>query len=168
MGDGTPTFSLAKSFIFILFLPQNPSSSPPQATISNALTNAVLTPNVVTAFQGDPPRITVKMNNLYPTGTSWVVIYPGTPASNPSATASVTVPDSSATAPNNGLWIARPNVTFDLANSGLITTTPSSTAKSYTIKAVQQLPVSLYPTQPRRFCLRRSSPSNLASKSPAR
>ena len=113
--------------------------------ISNALTNAALPPNVVTAFQGDPPRITVKMNNLYPTGTSWVVIYPGTPTSNSSATGSVSILNSTATAPNNGLWTNRPPVTFDLANSTLINTAPSNTAHSYTIEAVQELPLSQYP-----------------------
>jgi hypothetical protein len=145
MGDGT-AYILASQVIYLYpFSPAEASSSPPQATISNALTNAVLTPNVVTAFQGDPPRITVKMNNLYPTGTSWVVIYPGTPTSNSLAAGSVSIPNSSAIAPNNGLWTNRLPVTFDLANSTLINTTPSNIAHSYTIEAVQELPLAQYP-----------------------
>ena len=144
MGDGT-TYIIASQVIYLYPFAPAESTSPPTAMISNALTNAALPPNVVTAFQGDPPRITVKMNNLYPTGTSWVVIYPGTPTSNSSATGSVSILNSTATAPNNGLWTNRPPVTFDLANSTLINTAPSNTAHSYTIEAVQELPLSQYP-----------------------
>ncbi|MBV8378632.1 MAG: hypothetical protein JO279_16675 [Verrucomicrobia bacterium] len=49
------------------------------------------------AFQGDPPRFTVNMYNLYPNGTTAVIIYPGTPLS---ATGAATViPITSAATP---------------------------------------------------------------------
>jgi hypothetical protein len=115
----------------------------PNAAFSNALTKASAGsnpspyvspyPSPTPVFQGDAPRLTVQMNNLYPNGTSSVIIYAGTP-SNPGTATPITV--TVTTTPNGAMYTSAPPITFELAPY----ITASTTAQTYTIVAVQQLP----------------------------
>jgi hypothetical protein len=137
---------------YIQLYPYTPTQqNPPTATFSNTLTQSgpllTFTPNVstapvpVNAYQGDPPRITVQLSNLYPGSTTWLVIYPNDPVSNPTQTGSVTIPNTTMTdTADNGLWSR--TVTFDLG-SALVACGINQSAtgpQEYTVEAVQKLP----------------------------
>jgi len=126
-------------------------TSSPTALFTNAVTSvqAVSNPSPYASpspaplvFQGDAPRFTVQMNDLYPNSTSSVIIYPGTPISNPTASGYATITITTATTPNNGLYTTATPITFEVAP---YITTSTTTAQTYTIAAIQTLP-SAYPT----------------------
>jgi hypothetical protein len=131
------------------FLPTQ--NNPPTATYSNVLNpgGPVLNfiPNVstgsppVNVYVGNPPRITTQMNNLYPGSTSWLIIYPNDPVSNPTAAGSVTLANSMMTdTVDNGTWSR--TFTFDLASALIACGINQSAtgAQEYTVEAIQQLP----------------------------
>jgi hypothetical protein len=118
----------------------------PSALFTNAVTSvqAVSNPSPYASpapaplvFQGDPPRFTVQLNDLYPNGATSVIIYPGTPASNPSATGSAPITITAAATPNSGLYTTAPPITFEVAS---YISTSSTAPLTYTIAAVQTLP----------------------------
>jgi hypothetical protein len=148
-GNGTNTVLDTKT---IYQYPWNYNSSQtvaPSALFSNAVTGASDQaasnpspyaspfPSPSPVFQGDPPRFTVAMNNLYPAGTTSVIIYPGTPVSNPTASGQQTVAITTTGAPNSGLWTTAPKISFEVAP---YINTSATTAQTYTIAAVQTLP----------------------------
>jgi hypothetical protein len=94
-------------------------------------------PSPSPVFQGDSPRFTVAMNNLYPAGATSVIIYSGTPASNPTASGQQTVAITSTATPNSGLWTTAPKISFEVAP---YINTSATTAQTYTIAAIQTLP----------------------------
>jgi hypothetical protein len=136
----------------IQLFPNTPTQgNPPTGTYSNVLnpTGPVLSyiPNVstgdppVNSYQGNPPRISVQITNLYPGSTSSLIIYPSTPLLNSTRTGEVTIANSSLTdTANNGLWSR--TFTFDLGTAlvqcGINTSTPG--AQNYTVESVEQLP----------------------------
>jgi hypothetical protein len=77
------------------------------------------------------------MNNLYPTGSTSVIIYSGTPVSNPTASGQQTVAITAIPTPNSGLWTTAPKITFEVAP---YINTSATTAQTYTIAAIQTLP----------------------------
>jgi hypothetical protein len=118
----------------------------PTALFTNAITNVQTASNpypyptptpAALVFQGDPPRFTVQMNDLYPNGVTSVIIYPGTPASNPTATGFATIAVTSATTPNSGLYTNASPATFEVQS---YINTSVTTAQTYTIAAIQTLP----------------------------
>jgi hypothetical protein len=155
MGDNTQ-YVLDTKVIYLYPWNTGSQASAPTALISNALTRGLVqgnyspyagpSPTPSPYLHGDPPRVTVQMNNLYPAGTSWVIIYSGTPISNPTATGYAVIANTTATAPAGGLWTNRPAVTFELASPtppNYVSTT-ATTPQTYTLAAVQQLPSSAY------------------------
>jgi hypothetical protein len=122
----------------------------PTAIFTNAVTNAAPS-GTPFAFQGDPPRFTVKMTNLYPNGTTSVIIFPGTPVSNPTASGSATIAITRATTPTTpttgGLYTpAAPiPITFETLATLQTITASATTPPTYTIAAMQTLP-SIYAT----------------------
>jgi hypothetical protein len=145
LGDGTQ-YVLDTKVIYLY--PWSPGSlaGAPTASIANAITNGPVqgnpspyaAPSPSPFMHGDPPRVTVQMKNLYPAGTSSVIIYSGTPVSNPTCTGYRVIANTAATAPTGGLWTNRPAVTFELAPTYVSTT--ANTPQTYTIAALQQLP----------------------------
>jgi hypothetical protein len=86
-------------------------------------------------FHGEFPRFTVQMNNLYPSGTTSVTLYPNDPSTNPTKTNSQTV--QTALAPGGALELTAPLLSINLAQY----ITPSTTAaQTYTLQVTQQLP----------------------------
>jgi len=130
-------------------------SAAPIATFYNALTNSQASgnaspyatpfPAASPVFQGDPPRFTIQFNNLYPAGTTSVIIYPGTPV-NPTGTAYVipitqkTTPAATATTPVGGLYAGASPITFETLGPLTKITASTATPPTYTIAAVQTLP----------------------------
>lgn len=147
-GSSIPTV-LDTKYIYVYPYGSGQSIFPPNAAFTNALTNSAFpyaTPNPSPSptLTGDPPRVTVSLGNLYPSGTTSVIIYSGTPVSNPNATGYIVIPTTTATTPTgtttnaNGTILAiDPSVTFELApyiNSSV------TTAQNYTIAVLQTLP----------------------------
>ena len=131
----------------------------PNASIFNALTNVQVhgnpspytAPSPSPSLYGDPPRVTVQMNNLYPGATRSVIIYSGLPvSSNTIPTGSTAIPVPSPTPnPNlatSGLWTNTPLGNVPAFNFELVppVVPSSSAAQTYTIAAYQSLP-STYP-----------------------
>jgi hypothetical protein len=147
-GNGTTTV-LNTQMIYLY--PWNYNSAQtlsPTALFSNAVTNvpAVSNPSPYASpspaplvFQGDPPRFTVQLNDLYPNSATSVIIYPGTPVSNPTATGSVPIAITTVTTPNSGLDSTVAPITFEVQS---YINTSVTTAQTYTIAAIQTLPSS--------------------------
>jgi hypothetical protein len=121
----------------------------PTALFINAVTNVQTASNpypyptptpAPLVFQGDPPRFTVQMNNLYPNGASSVTIYPGTPLSNPTATGGAAIAITAATTPAGGLYTSAPAITFETLAVLKTITASTMTPPTYTIAAMQTLP----------------------------
>jgi hypothetical protein len=132
----------------IQLYPYTPTqNNPPTANYSDVfnpgsvLTNFTANDPAVNNYAGNPPRVTAQISNLYPGSTSWLIIYPGDPASNPTRAGSVTLANSSMTdTADNGLWSR--TFTFDLA-SALIADGINQSAtgpQEYTVEAIEQLP----------------------------
>jgi hypothetical protein len=155
LGNGTTKVLDTKT---IYQYPWNYNSSAtgpsPTAVFTNALTQTqavsypspFASPFPTPSIPGDAPRFSVKMQNLYPAGTTSVIIYPGTPVS-PSPNTATTIANSAATAPNlaslqasGGLWTSAPSLTFETAPYIPSTTSP----QTYTIAAIQTLPSPAY------------------------
>src|SRR5271165_7149633 len=100
------------------------------------------TPNPLVNFTGDTARLDVEIDNAYPGGTTWVVVYPGAPSAAPPASARE-VANSRLTAPTTDL-VAERDVFIEVGTGtntqgGLLfpaTTTPTA----YTIQVVQFRP----------------------------
>jgi hypothetical protein len=136
----------------IQLYPYSPTQqNPPTVNYFNALSPSgpLLTyiPNVspgnppVNVYQGDPPRITAQISNLYPGSTSWLIIYPNDPVSNSTRTGAVTLANSTMTdTTDNGLWSR--TFTFDLASALIACGIDQSAtgAQTYTVEAIEKLP----------------------------
>ena len=100
------------------------------------------TPNPLVNFTGDTARLDVEIDNAYPGGTTWVVVYPGAPSAAPPASARE-VANSRLTAPTTDL-VAERDVFIEVGTAtntqgGLLfptTTTPTA----YTVQVVQFRP----------------------------
>jgi hypothetical protein len=148
LGNGTTTVLDTKT---IYLYPWNYNSSQtisPTVLFTNAVTSvqAVSNPSPYAVpsptplvFQGDPPRFTVLMNDLYPNGSTSVIIYPGTPSSNPTATGSATISITAVATPNTGLDTTATPITFEVQS---YINTSVTAAQTYTIAAIQTLPSS--------------------------
>ena len=149
--DSDGEFVIAQAVIYLFpYIPTQ--TNPPTVAFSNTLANSAplltFTPNVsqgavpVNTFQGDPPHITAQLNSLYPGATSWLIIYPNTPATNPARSGAVTLANSTLTdAQNNGLW----NRSFTFGLWPALTSCPgfNQTAtglQTYTVEAIEKLP----------------------------
>ena len=136
----------------IQILPNLPTqNNPPTGNYSNVLNPSGpalnFIPGVskgsppVNAYQGNPPRITVQIKNLYPGSTSFLSIYPGDPVSNLTRTGAVTVANSTLTDPvDNGFWSR--SYTFDLGTALVTCGMNQSTAgpQTYSVDAIEQCP----------------------------
>jgi len=95
-----------------------------------------------TTFTGDTARLDVEIDNAYPGGTTWVVVYPGT-ALKPPPSSAMEVANSRLTAPTTDL-VAQRDVFIEVGTAqntvgGLLfptTTTPTA----YTVQVVQFRP----------------------------
>jgi hypothetical protein len=91
--------------------------------------------------KGNPPRITAQLSNLYPGSTTWLIIYPKDPVSNPTRNLAVTLANSTVSdTSNNGLWSR--TVTFDLGSALVACGINQSSAvpQVYTVEAIEKLP----------------------------
>jgi hypothetical protein len=117
-----------------------PSSSP--FGIPYPSPNPGATPDPRTNFTGDTARLDVEIDNAYPGGTTWVVVYPGAPLATPPSSAKE-VANSRLTAPTNDLVPER-DVFIEVGTGtstvgGLLfpaTTTPTA----YTVQVIQFRP----------------------------
>ena len=93
-------------------------------------------------FTGDTARLDVEIDNAYPGGTTWVVVYPGAPSATPPSSATE-VANSRLTAPTTDL-VPQRDVFIEVGTGtntlgGLLfptTTTPTA----YTVQVVQFRP----------------------------
>jgi hypothetical protein len=100
------------------------------------------TPNPLVNFTGDTARLDVEIDNAYPGGTTWVVVYPGAPSATPPSSARE-VANSRLTAPTTDLVPER-DVFIEVGTGtntvgGLLfptTTTPTA----YTVQVIQFRP----------------------------
>jgi hypothetical protein len=95
-----------------------------------------------TTFTGDTARLNVEIDNAYPGGTTWVVVYPGSASATPPSSASE-VANSRLTAPTTDL-VAQRNVFIEVGKAtnttgGLLFAT-SATPTTYTVQVVQFRP----------------------------
>jgi hypothetical protein len=93
-------------------------------------------------FTGDTARIDVEIDNAYPGGTTWVVVYPG-PASAIPPSSAREVANSRLTAPTTDL-VPQRDVFIEVGTGtntlgGLLFPT-NTTATAYTVQAVQFRP----------------------------
>ena len=120
----------------------SPYPSPSPFGIPYPSPAAGATPNPLVNFTGDTARIDVEIDNAYPGGTTWVVVYPGAPSAIPPSAARE-VANSRLTAPTTDLVPER-DVFIEVGtgtNTGgglLFPTTTTPTA--YTVQAVQFRP----------------------------
>ena len=100
------------------------------------------TPNPLVNFTGDTARLDVEIDNAYPGGTTWVVVYPGAPSAAPPSSATE-VANSRLTAPTTDL-VPQRDVFIEVGKGTntvgglLFPTNPSPTA--YTVQVVQFRP----------------------------
>jgi len=117
-----------------------PSSSP--FGIPYPSPNPGATPDPRTNFSGDTARLDVEINNAYPGGTTWVVVYPGAPLATPPSSAKE-VANSRLTAPTTDLVPER-HVFIEVGTGtntvgGLLF--PATTAQTaYTVQVIQFRP----------------------------
>lgn len=134
--SGTRTAILASANIYV-FPPAVPSSqsltsTSTQVQFTNVLTNQALNSST---SSGDPPVVQAALSNLYPGGTSYLRIYPGTQTSNPSNVTIIS--NTTAVSP----W-------GDISSRTLLIPTGPYLKQPgyYTIEAIQQVPA--YGTDP--------------------
>ena len=129
----------------------NPSPSPYPSALPYALPNPSPypgTPNssTVNSFTGDPPRLDIQIFNAYPGGQTWIVIYPGDPASTLPSSATV-LPNSLVTAPVTDMIPFREYFfeegTATNSSGTLLVPSPGT----YTIQVFQNRPFSSNQTQ---------------------
>jgi hypothetical protein len=106
-----------------------PYPSPPLSPVS-PLTN----------FTGDTARLDVEIDNAYPGGTTWVVVYPGNASASPPTTALI-VANSLLTAPTGDL-VAQRNVYIEVGTAksmaGSLLFSSSATPTTYTVQVLQR------------------------------
>jgi hypothetical protein len=145
--------STAKIFNSLSIVP-NPAStpasgfatSPPASTSSSPYPNSSPYPipysSPFLAFTGDTARLNVEIDNAYPGGTTWVVVYPGSASATPPSSASE-VANSRLTAPTTDL-VAQRNVFIEVGSgtstSGGLLFATSATPTTYTVQVVQFRP----------------------------
>jgi hypothetical protein len=93
-------------------------------------------------FTGDTARLNVEIDDAYPGGTTWVVVYPGNALTTPPSTAAI-VQNSLLTAPTTDM-VARRNVYIEVGtarnSSGVLLFPSSASATTYTVQVLQRRP----------------------------
>ena len=100
------------------------------------------TPNPLVNFTGDTARLHVEIDNAYPGGTTWVVVYPGRPSKIPPSSA-MEVANSRLTAPTTDLIPKRDvfvEVGSGTSTTGSLLFPASATPTAYTVQVVQFRP----------------------------
>jgi hypothetical protein len=121
-----------------------PYPSPSPFGIPYPSPNPGATPDPRVNFTGDTARIDVEIDNAYPGGTTWVVVYPGTASATLPSTARE-VANSRRTAPTTDLVPER-HVFIEVGRGTntvggvLFPTTSTTTAATYTVQVIQFRP----------------------------
>jgi hypothetical protein len=153
-GNGTTTVLDTKTIYLYPWNYNSAQTLSPTALFTNAVNSVQAASNpypyatptpAPLIFQGDLPRFTVQMNSLYPNGASSVIIYPGTPISNPTASGAATIAITAVTTPTGGLYTTAVPITFETLRALQTITASTMTPPTYTIAAIQTLP-SVYAT----------------------
>jgi hypothetical protein len=128
--DSNATYSCAAA---------NSNHEPPNTQYWTQLTGSV------NAFQGDPPRLTIQVDNLFPGSNTWLVIYPNNPVTNPTQAGAVPIPNTNLTdtraAPITTMWSRTIIVELGPAMVACGVNNSVTTPQEYTIAVVQKLPV---------------------------
>ena len=137
-----PTPASTPSTRFATYPPSTTSSSPYPSPSPYPIPYPAPTPATTpTTFTGDTARLNVEIDNAYPGGTTWVVVYPGTASATPPSSARE-VPNSRLTAPMTDL-VAQRNVFIEVGTaniSGVLLFPTSATPTTYTVQVVQYRP----------------------------
>jgi hypothetical protein len=155
-------YPISSAKIYNAFIPNPPSSNPsptpptPNPTISpypKSSPYPIPYPSPVPAgsptnplvdFTGDTARLNVEIDNAYPGGITWVVVFP-----NSSPASVQEVANSRQTAPSGDL-VAQRNVFIEVgtakSNSGGLLFPTSAVRKTYTVKVIQFRPPYYPPT----------------------
>jgi hypothetical protein len=146
----TPTPTSSPSAAFATFPPSTTSASPypnpspypiPYPSPTSGATPFV-TPNPLVNFSGDTARIDVEIDNAYPGGTTWVVVYPGA-ASGTLPSSAREVANSRLTAPTTDL-VAERDVFIEVGTATNTVGGPlfpaSTTPTAYTVQVIQFRP----------------------------
>jgi hypothetical protein len=148
--DRIMVYPMSSAKIFNAFVPNpTPSGSPVVATspYPNASPYPIPYPSPaaspvspLTNFTGDTARLNVEIDNAYPGGTTWVVVYPGNASTTPPSSATI-VANSLLTAPT-GDMVAQRNVYIEVgtavSSAGTLLFPSSASPTTYTVQVLQR------------------------------
>ena len=96
----------------------------------------------LTNFTGDTARLNVQIDNAYPGGTTWVVVYAGNASATPPSSATI-VANSLLTAPTGDL-VAQRNIYIEVGtartSAGTLLFPATATPTTYTVQVLQRRP----------------------------
>jgi hypothetical protein len=138
-----PASNPSSSFATFPVSSTSPYPNPSPYPIPYPSPNPGSTPNPLVNFNGDTARIDVEIDNAYPGGTTWVVVYPGTALATLPSTARE-VANSRLTAPTTDLVPER-DVFIEVGTStntqgGLLFPGTTTTPAPYTVQVIQFRP----------------------------